>query len=263
MRSRFAILTTAISMCFSVGQAWAEPGEALVSDRGGFLVSSTTVGDGRLHVEAGVNYERDRRGTLKSRVWTTPASLRYGIGADMELRLESDAFTRQREGGTGAAGKQSGFADAAFGIKWHDADAAEGAPSAAWWLSVELPSGSRDLRGDGPRPALYRVMEWTLSETDGLALMPGIKYDRDATGHFWSGALGGAYNRTLSDRAGLSLAIEGKQLAGARHGGNVVTSTVSLAYLLNKNVQLDTGASFGLNEHSPDFAWTAGLSVRF
>lgn len=263
MRVRSVLLAAMVSMGMSAEQAWAEPEAALVSDRGGFLVSSATVGDGRLHVEAGVNFERDKRGALKSRVWTTPASLRYGIGDDLEVRLESDAFTRQREGGTGADGKQSGFADAAFGIKWHDVRDGTAIDSAAWWLSMELPSGSRDFKGDGLRPALYRVMEWALSETDGLALMPGIKYDRDASGHFWSGALGGAYNRTLSERVGASLAIEGKQLAGPRHGGNVVTSTISLAYLLNKDTQLDTGASFGLNEHSPDFAWTAGVSVRF
>ncbi len=263
MRTRLVILAAMASIGISAEQVWAEPDVALISDRGGFLVSSTTVGDGRLHIEAGVNYERDKRGALKSQAWTTPAALRYGIGNDLELRLESDAFTRQREGGTGADGKQSGFADAALGVKWHDVHDGATFGSAAWWLSMELPSGSRAFKGDGLRPALYRVMEWTLSADDGLALMPGVKYDRDATGHFWSGALGGAYNRALSERVGASLAIEGKQLAGSRHGGNVVTSTISLAYLLNKDVQLDTGASFGLNEHSPDFAWTAGVSARF
>ncbi|MBI5937003.1 MAG: transporter [Betaproteobacteria bacterium] len=229
------------------------------------LVSSTTVGDGRLHIEAGVNFEQDRRGILKSRAWTTPVALRYGIGDDLELRLESDAYTRQREGGTGAAGKQSGYADAALGIKWRDrnADAAKGTAATAWWLSVELPSGSRDFKGDGTRPALYRVMEWALSEDDGVALMPGIKYDRDVDGYFWSGALAGSYARRLNDRLGVAVALEGKQLAGPRHGGNVVSTTASLAYLLDKDSQIDTGVSFGLNEHSPDFAWTAGLSVRF
>lgn len=243
------------------GQARAE--NAISADRPGLLLSSSTVGDGRYQIELGAGYRRDKHGSLKSQGWTTPAVLRYGLTDDFEIRLESEAFTCLHDDDRGFVTKQSGFADTVLAVKWHDRDGAAGQAAGAWWLGLALPSGSRDLKGAGVRPALYRVMEWELSEAEGLALMPGIKYDRDNIGHFWSGALGAAYSRKWSERLGMAVALEGQQLARARHGGNVADLNLAFSYLVSKDLVLDAATSFGLNEHTPDLAVTVGLSQRF
>jgi hypothetical protein len=41
------------------------------------------------------------------------------------------------------------------------------------------------------------------------------------------------------------------------------SADVSLAYLVNKNLQLDAGANFGLNREAPDLELYTGVSVRF
>lgn len=238
----------------AVATARAETEEPLVPDRPGFLVSSATVGADRLHVEFGLAYERDRQPGLKRQTWTTPLSLRYGLDDDLELRWESDDYTRQREGGLAA---RKGISDMSLGLKWRDD------VDSAWWLSVELPTGSREFKTVGLRPALYRVLEWPLSKDSALALMPGIKYDRDDAGHYWSGALAGAYSRQWNERIGMAVALEGQQLASARHGGNLVDLNLALTYLVSKDCLLDAAASFGLNDHTPDLALTLGVSLRF
>ena len=262
MNERCTALLLSGLLIAMAGQAQAE--DEISADRPGLLLSSSTVGEGRYQIEVGANYQRDKQGGLRTQAWTTPAVLRYGVSDDLELRLESDAFTRLREDDRGLLTKQSGFADTVLAVKWHDrdGDAKLGQASTAWWLSVELPSGSRDLKGDGLRPALYRVMEWELSEADGVAVMPGIKYDRDSVGHFWSGVLGAAYSRKWSDRLGMAVAWEGQQLASARHGGKVVDLNLAFTYLASKDWLLDAAASFGLNDHTPDLAVTLGLSLR-
>lgn len=237
--------------------AKADQDEPIAPDRPGFLVSSATVGANRLHLEFGLAYERDKNADGKSRAWATPISLRYGLADHVELRLEGDAYTRRRNSGESG---QDGLADLALGLKWRDggADAAT-----AWWFNLDLPSGSSGFRGEGLRPAAYRVAEWVIDHTSGLAAMAGVKYDRDTRGSFWSGAVGMAYSRKLSERVGVAAAIEGQQFAGARHGGNVVDLNLSVGYLADKDIQYDMALTFGLNDHTPDLAWTVGASLRF
>lgn len=264
MAARLAVLAASIiSLAAQSSEVWAE--DALVPDRPGLLVSSQTVGLGRTHLELGANYERNQTGTQKIRVWTAPVSLRYGIGDEFELRLESDTFTHQRENDAGVAGKMDGVADVAVGFKWRvkDFEVGSSMPAMAWWFSADLPTGGQDLRGSGVRPALHLTMEWPLSEMTGIGFMPGLKYDRDDSGRYWSGVVGVAYSRQWSERLGSVLALEGQQLATTRHGGNIVDLNLSLTYLVDKDIQMDAAAGFGLNERSPDIAMTVGVSLRF
>ena len=41
------------------------------------------------------------------------------------------------------------------------------------------------------------------------------------------------------------------------------SADVAFAYLLNKNLQLDTGANFGLNRNTPGLELYVGVSTRF
>lgn len=233
----------------------------IATDRPDFVESSFTVGDRVFQVETSVAYERNKRHGSDERTWTTPTLLRYGIGKTFELRLETDAFTRQK---IPSSGTERGFSDTAVGFKWHTSDEAGARPSTAILVHFDLDSGSSAFRRNGVMPSVRGVAEWSLPNAMSFALMGGVMYDKTAQGErFSSGILAATVGKSFTDNFRGFVEIAGQSLTKAKYGGNIVTFDTGLAYLLNKDVQLDVAASFGLNKNTPNYALTTGISLRF
>ncbi|RXR02621.1 transporter [Pseudoxanthomonas composti] len=230
--------------------------EPIATDRPDFVESSLTVGERRLQVETSVAWERDG----DADAYTTPTLFRYGLGQAWELRLETDGWQSidaPRGGGI------SGVSDMSLGLKYHVASELGGA-SLAWLLHVDLPSGAREVRGDGARPSLRLVAEWELSDSVSLGMMPGVIYDQGDDGRRYSaGIFGVVVGKAWSDRSRSFVELALPQIAHADDGGTVALLDIGAAWLLSQDVQLDVVYSRGLNDRSPDHALGAGLSIRF
>src|SRR4051794_5657264 len=163
--------------------AVARADEPLVTDRPDFVESSMVVDRGHWQLETSFasQLDKDAAGT-RVRALTTPTLLRFGVRERLELRVETDGWTRVTTQPAGAAAaRETGFSDVSLGVKWHqqDGDEASHRPSIAWLVHADIDSGSGAFRGQGVRPSLRMVAEWELPHDWSLGVMPGVFADRD------------------------------------------------------------------------------------
>lgn len=239
--------------------------DAIATDRPDFVESSDVVGPGRVQLETSVARERDRRGTTRTRLDSTPSLLRIGVSDTVELRVETDGLLRQRTTTAGVTVTERGQADVSLGAKWHvqDDDEASFRPGLAWLLHLDSDTGSTAFRGQGWRPSLRLTAEWALPHGWSIGVMPGLFLDRnDAGRRHGGGILAAVAGKAFTDQVRGFVEVAGQQLRSARNGGNVVSLDVGAAYLLSNTVQIDTAISRGLTRQTPDLSWTVGVSVR-
>lgn len=242
-----------------------EKNEPFVSDRPDLVETSEVVGKGRVQIETGFLVERGRSADEHERMYSTPTLLRVGLNDTVELRIESEGRTveHSRDKASGERSTVAGYADTAIGFSWHVADAQGMRPSMAVLASAELPTGSKRVRGEGVRPAVRVVGEWTLPGELELGVMPGLAVEHeDESGRHTYGIFGVVLEKSFNERlhgfAGLAL----PQIARSRHGGTQASFDVGAAYFLSNDLQVDTMFSRGLNHRTPYASFTVGLSIR-
>lgn len=234
----------------------------IATDRPDFVESSHVVGKGRLQIESSVAIDRDGDGERRATAWSTPTLVRFGITDNLELRVESDGAMRQRSSGAGLAGvTERGYADASLGLKWHAMDGEGSRPSVGLLLHADLSTGSAAFRDEGTRPSARLVAEWEMPNDMSIGVMPGIGYQKQDGGNMF-GILGLVAGKAWNDRLRSFVEISSPHIARSAHGGTEASLTVGAAYLVRKNVQIDTALSRGLNPRTADLSLTFGLSFK-
>jgi Putative MetA-pathway of phenol degradation len=243
----------------------ASAADPITTDRPDVVESSLTVGRGRFQIETSIARERDKDAGARTTVFTTPTLLRLGVSENVELRFETEGYVRAKlsDPAAGIEERESGYADASLGVKWHVLDGKGLRPSAAMLLHADIDSGSRPFRGEGVRPSLRMPFEWELANDFSLGIMPGIVYDKTNGARHASGILAAVLGKEWTPRFRSFVEVAAERIASSRHGGSIVTYNTGVAYLLTDNVQIDTAVSWAANHNTPDFAWTVGLSIRF
>lgn len=248
-----AVLSAALAVaCVLSVAAPARADEAIATDRPDFVESSLTVGRGRVQLEASVAWESS--GEPGGGTFSTPTLLRIGTGERWELRLEGDG--RRHAGGPAP----DGWGDVSVGAKYHLRERG-GAPSMAWLLHADLPSGDDEPAGRGVRPSLRFVAEWELPRGWSLGVMPGVQYEREAPGEgAATGLLGAVVGRGIGERARAFAEFEAARIGP---GEDEAALSVGAAWLLGRDAQLDLAFSHGLTDAAADRAFTVGLSRRW
>jgi hypothetical protein len=264
-KTRIAGLLAIVSASFVSPLGIAAERDVITTDRPDVVESSRTVGRGRFQIETSVARERDNNAGVKTTTLTTPTLLRFGIAENLELRLESDGYTRMRIRDANTLGdtKDTGYSDVSPGVKWHVADGEGAKPSIGVLLHADFDSGSRDFRGEGVRPSLRAVFEWELPREFSLGVMPGVIYDKTEGRRHGAGILAAVLGKSWTERFRTFIEVAAERIASSRHGGSTVTYTTGGAYLVTDSIQVDTAFSWGANSNTPDFAWTVGLSIKF
>jgi hypothetical protein len=247
------------------GAVLAGEKDQIVTDRPDFVESSDVVGQGRVQIETSVALERYRAGGVSTRTVSSPTLLRIGIGDSVELRVESEGRVRAVTRVAGAAvTTDNGYADTALGIKWHAFDARGALPSVGLLLHADFDSGSAPFRAPGKGGSLRLAAEWDLPGEYALGIMPGLATQRNDDGRrFTAGIFGIVLGKAWNERLRTFVEYSAPRIARARDGGSVNTVDVGAAYLLADTVQIDTALSRGLNRNTPDWSWSAGLSIKF
>jgi hypothetical protein len=250
--------------------AFAAPLSALAdpieTDGPDFVESTEVVGKGRFQFETDFSLERDRRNDERTRTFSTPTLLRFGISETVELRLANDFHTRQTTSSATGDTTESGRGDVVLGMKWksHDADKKAGTPDVAWILHFDTPSGSEAFRGRGVRPSLRSVIGWELKDDYSLGLMPGLAYESRADGHrYLSGILGLVIGKQFTERFRMFAETATAQLARSENGGIVSTWNIGTAYLLTDNWQIGGRVQFAANRNSPSNTIVFEIAGRF
>jgi hypothetical protein len=239
--------------------------DAINPDRPNVANSSQVVGAGRVQLEIGAQWDRQRDDDVHTRTLTTPTLLRIGLNDTLELRIDTDG--RSIEHATAAADgthtTSAGWADTAVGFKWHGAEQDGARPSLGLIGALTLPTGSTALRGKGARPQLDVPAEWDLSQGWSLAVMPGAGMDSDDNGkHYGYGVFAASLGKVFTERVHGFAELAAPQIARAGHGGSQTLVDAGVSYLVNKDCQLDAMVVHGLNRNTPDLSLAFGLSIR-
>lgn len=234
-------------------------------DRPNVANSSQVVGSGRVQLETGLNWDRQRDPDAHLRTLTTPTLLRIGVADALELRLETDGRTigHASDPSGGAHAVSAGWADFAAGVKWHLYDQDGAKPSLGVIAELLLPTGSRALRGGGFRPTLEVPAEWDLGHEWSLAMMPGVGRDADDAGSRYTyGVLAASVGKAFDERLHGFAEVAAPQIAHAAHGGTQLQFDAGVSWLVNKDCQLDAMLVRGLHRNTPELSLAFGLSVR-
>lgn len=245
----------AVSFAF-LAATLAHADDSIVTERPSFVDSGETVPVGVFQIETGVQNSHDGF----SNELTLPTLVRWGVGENWELRLESDVYDRSN---ADSPHYIDGWSNLVIGVKHHVGSAGDSGPSSAWFVDVELPSGASPFRGQGARPSARLVTEWDLPNDFSLGIMPGMKYDDGARGRFLSGSFGIDLAKNFSDAAQGFIELAAPQIAKARDGGSQLSFDAGFQYRLGKDLQLDAAGNFGLNDRTPDVTYTIGISRRW
>jgi hypothetical protein len=261
VKVRIGIAAACLMIVSTPAVAWDV--EPLSTDRPDFVESSLTVGTMVFQFEAGVIGARTDLAAGRYEQYATPFLLRFGVAKAWELRLETAGYLREELGGE----TDSGFADAALGVKWHSMDGGEvgsAKPSMAWLVHVDLGVGSKAFRIAGAQPSLRGVAEWAFTEKLAFGTMFGLRYNKsDDENRYTAGIFGAVLGFSFTDRFRGFVEFAAPQIASADDGGNIMTWDLGVAYLISPDWQVDGSVAFGANDNSLDFLWAVGLSGRF
>lgn len=242
--------------------------EPLVSDRPDFTEASSTVGKGRVQLEAGYTYVRDRSNGVTSTLHSYPETLlRIGLFADwFELRLGQNAGharTISPEGIDSASGAN----DLYLGVKLGLTEQKGLFPEVALVLQSLVPSGSREFTAGEVLPGANLLYGWDVIE-DRLSFGGSTQANRtlDDTGHAYvTLAQSFTVGYTLTERLGaytewFALFPTSAVAAGV---GPEHYFNGGFTYRVTPNFQLDVRAGVGLNERAADFFAGSGFAVRY
>src|SRR5262245_41243866 len=261
-------------------EAESDEPKPIETDRPDFTEASSTVGKGRIQLEAGYTFTRDRDAGSRLSSHSFPEALfRIGLFADwFELRIgQNFGDTRMTSSGPGnpalglppVAGTEflNGAEDLYLGVKLALTEQKKYLPETALILQTTVPTGADELSADELLPGINFLFGWDVIE-DCLSAGGSLQANRalDDLEHFYvevaqSFTLGyrlskklGAYTEWFAFFPAGSIDPE----TGPEHyfdGG--------FTYLVNDNFQLDIRAGVGLNDHADDFFAGAGFAVRF
>jgi len=263
--ARLRLQAALLALACSAQPAHAADDDAINPDRPNIANSSQVVGEGRVQLEIGANWDRQRSDQPHLRSLTTPALLRIGVGDTTELRVENDGRSVEHEfdPATGAHTTGAGWHDTSIGFKWHFADGEGAHPALGLIGKVALPSGSAAMRGKGLSPQVVLAAEWDLPKGWSLAVSPGAGRDVDDNGaHYGYGILAASLGKKLTERTQGFLEVAAPQIASASHGGKQTQVDMGVSWLLNKNCLIDAMVVRGLNSNTPQLGLAFGLSMR-
>lgn len=243
--------------------------ERLQSDRPDFTEASSTVGRGRIQLETGYTYFRDRSDSgLGHRVTNhthsfPEALLRIGLFADwFELRLGQNILSENAD-----ESRTTGLDDTYLGVKLALTEQQKFLPETAIILQATVPTGADAFSARRLMPGFNYLFGWDVVE-DCLTLGGsfGINRELDDSDHYFtlvSASLTVGY--TLTPNLNAYTEFFGLFPCGAVDPGALPQYYFDggLQYFLTDDLAVDVRAGVGLNRHAADFFAGAGLVVRF
>ncbi len=253
---------------------WFQPGAPggeetpLATDRPDFTESSTNVGRGKLQVEMGYTYFRDRQGGVTQQDHTVPELLlRYGIFADwLELRIGHTFGQTQVDSLLQSSG-DGGGQDLYLGIGVALMEQRGILPELKFNLQTFVPVGADVYTAREMLPGINVLYGWDIIE-DKWTLGASTGFNRranDLNGFYLEAAQSVTTGISLTEKLGMFIESFAFFPDGARDPsiGPEYYADSGFSYLLRKNLQLDIRAGVGLNRHATDFFTGAGLAFRY
>ncbi len=253
-----------------------EQEEPIATDRPDFTEASSTVGRGRVQLEAGYTFFRDSS-TLTTQIGEPGAARftghsypemlwRIGMFADwFELRIGQN-FVSEREITPDATTSISGALDLYLGVKLALTEQKKALPEMALVLQTFVPTGTGELSAGEMLPGFNLLYGWDIVE-DCLTAGGSSQINRALDGEHYFVLLAQSFTigYTLTPKLGAYTEWFALFPAGALDSsiGPEQYADGGLTYKVTNNFQLDIRAGIGLNDHAADFFAGSGFAVRY
>lgn len=245
--------------------ASAEP-PPICADRPAKANGVCTVPAGRFQIETGAfDWTVTKNGGGRTDLLAAGATVvKFGVSdtSDLELGFVPTLRLTVKEAGTRS--HASGFGDVTLRFKQR-LTGADASVQVTVIPFVKLPTAGRDLGNGKAEGGLAVPVSFTLAGPVTMALGPEIDLLANADG---SGRHLGLTNLvTLSATVAPRVTIGGELWSSQNFepSGTIwqTSADAAIAYAASPRVQLDLGANFGLNRHTPDLELYTGASITF
>jgi hypothetical protein len=264
MRGRIYIATT---LLLAATRAAATDEPPICADRPGKATSACTVPQGRWQLETGLadwtlqkaDGERDTSLVLGE------TTIKYGLTDSSNIEIDITPWERSVSRAGGTHESASGFGDLDVIYKQR-LTSSNSAVQVIAMPMIKLPTAKRALGNGKLEGGLLFPMSYSIPNSPlSLGATPELDWAADADGHGHHFAMQQVVTVgwAVNDKLTISPEIWGAWDWDPGGTTRQYSADVSLAYLVNKNLQLDAGANFGLNRETPDLELYTGVSVRF
>jgi hypothetical protein len=264
MRGRSILLAAVLLSGATAASADEQP---ICPDRPSKSTGPCTVPQGKWQIETGlIDWSRDKSDGVRtdSILWGNTA-IKYGVSGTADVELWITPLETLSIHGGGAHQHHSSFGDMLVRVKYKLTP--DSAPvQVALDPFVKLPTASHQLGNGKIEGGLLVPVQVPLGKGPlTLSLDPELDLLADSDGHGRHAATQQVVNLgiAVNDKLNLSTEIWAMWDWDPAGTGKKVSWDGSAAYLVNKNLQLDAGANFGLNSQTPDVELYTGASVRF
>jgi hypothetical protein len=242
--------------------------DSIEPDRPDVTNGAKTVGAGRIQVESGVFYGRERRAPMgddrdrrDDRRLAVETTVRVGVTGSLELRLEAEPYVRLR-----GFDEEDGHGDFNLSAKWRFFETPEGAawPSLALVPFVKLPVTEEPIGSGKTDAGVTLVASFDLPGGLGLDANAGVAVIGQSRpgGSLVQARASASVSREIVE----GLATFGEVFYGSRDewaGGNRVGLDAGLVWKVARTLALDVAAGTLVHGSGPDWFVRAGVSVRF
>ena len=241
--------------------------EPLVTDRPDFTEASSVVGRGRVQLESGYTFVRDRSAGIETTAHAVPQFVwRIGVTEAIELRIVWDAgylFEREVDRTAGTATKQSGGTDMDLGVKIALTKQDHWIPESALIATLSAPTGASEFRSYKTQPRSNLLYSWDLNEDISLACSTGLAALTEGDDNFIFFHQSASLGFSLTDKLGMYTEWYVHAFSGAEVSSPQHYADGGITYQFTPNLQVDWRIGVGLNEHADDLFTGVGYAVRW
>ena len=235
-------------------------------DRPGVADGSAVIYPRRFEIETGIQAEYRSHGDAHDRTLFLPSLLRFGVNQNWEVRIEGNAYTwiSSHDSIQGSTHSE-GASPVSIGAKLHIMDSAGAQrPSMGAILRIFPPSGSGSFRSAHTTGDFRLVADWDFASKWSLNPNVGVGvYEGDANRLYTAGLF--AMTLTYNPSKILNFFVDtGIQSPETKHGSTSIIYDAGVAYLIDRDIQLDFSVGSGATGVTPPHPFlAAGISKRF
>jgi Putative MetA-pathway of phenol degradation len=264
MRGR---IFNAAALVLGVSTAAMADEQPICADRPGKATSACTAPPGKWQIESGLadwslqksDGERDTSLTIGE------TTFKYGIGDASDIELDVTPWERMTSRIGGSHESATGFGD--LNVIYKQRVTPSDAPLQVIAMPyIKLPTAKHSLGNGKWEAGLLIPMAYSIAKSPfSIGATPELDWVADSDGHGHHAAMQQvvALGWAATDKLNISAELWAAWDWDPAGTTNQYSTDASVAYLVDKDLQLDAGANFGLNRNTPDVELYTGVSVRF
>ncbi len=254
-------------LCAARASAAGIGDDPICADRPGKSSETCTVPAGHFQVETGFGdwSVQNDKGERDTELSVGETDFKYGLTDRSDIEVDLDPFVRDTSRSNGNHSAQSGFGDVQLLYKYRlTADGAKF--EASLFPYVKIPTASHGIGNGKVEGGILIPLGYSIAGTPlSIGSTPELDWASDSDGHGHHAAMVQVVSLgwQVNDRLNLSAEVWGQWDWDPAGSVRQSSADAAIAFLVSNSIQLDAGANFGLNRHTPDVEYYAGVAKRF